>query len=421
MLTSTAGTTAQLSRWWNYTAGNAIVSSQIYLAYPVYPGNNSLSYVGPDSSNRPVFFFPYANASGNLRATLFRINDDGSITEGTEQSAGVQPVAGGVMCTSEYEGANSFGNGTPANYVYLSWLSSPSYAFNWGMVATVNQDALTCTFGTVTAATVNAISSYPVVAYVGSNTAVFGSNPNDNAGVKIRSATRAGNVLTVTGNISAAQDIRIDALQVGFAPSGTQLRSAFFSTRDQSIGNVGNVIYGATELDTTNYTSFGSARIANSVDGQACNLNNTDSMLGIYLNVGNIQAGTGTLKALAVPITWNANANATFSAGNSVTVAALSSSAGYYVVSGATANTATIMLTDTSSSITYIPVTVSSGNVVSLGGAAKLVTGLSNIGTLPTNEAKMYASSAKIGTKTYLAGIQQRTSTAPYIFAARLS
>jgi hypothetical protein len=52
---------------------------------------------------------------------------------------------------------------------------------------------------------------------------------------------------------------------------------------------------------------------------------------------------------------------------------------------------------------------------VTVGSSVQMLTGLSNF------NYGISGSSAKIGTKTYLSGVQIRSSGAPYIFGYRLS
>jgi len=381
-------------------AGALALSTSINYAYQQY-SQSSVAYVGPDSSNRPVFFFAYANSSNLLRAQLWRINDDGTITQGAEQSAGSQSCYHSVQAMSEYEGANSFGNGT-GNYVYLSYTNFPT-TLSVFQAASVNQDALTCTFGTAVVGALAADFDGGVAAYVGGTSAVFGCRTG--GGFSVQRYTRSGTTLTAAGTASADQGYRIDPAQLGFQPNGTtQYRSAYFDTGNGASGT----IYGATELGATNYTAYNTS-ITTSNQNFGCNLNSTDRMLGTY-------GVSGTVSAIAVPITWNAASAPTFAAGTAVTALTITPSIGgsWFPVSGFATNTAYIIYNDTATTISYLPVTVS-GTTVTIGSSVQMFAGLSNF------YYQMMATSAVIGTKTYLAGVQVRSSGAPYIYGVRYS
>jgi hypothetical protein len=361
---------------------------------------SSVSYVGPDSSNRPVFFFAYANASNFLRAQLWRINDNGTITQGSEQSAGLQTCSHSVQSQSEYEGANSFGVGS-GDYVYLSYTNITA-TLSVYQVAQVDRDALTCTFGTAVSGALTTDFDGGVTAYVGDVSAVFGARTG--SGFTVQRYTRSGTTLTAAGTSSADQGVRIDPAQLGFAPNGTtQYRSAFFDTGNSAIGTV----YGGTELGATNYTAYDTS-ITTSSQNFGCNLNSTDKMLGTY-------AVSGTVSAIAVPITWNAASVPTFAPGTAVTAVTPSASGGsWFPVSGFTTNTAYIIYNNSGSAISYVPVTVS-GSTVTIGSSVQLFGGLSNF------DNQMMAASAVIGTRTYLAGVQVRSTATPYIYGVRFS
>jgi hypothetical protein len=394
-----AGTTAQLSRWWNRPAPGVVLSNVINYAQQQY-SQSSVSYVGPDSSNRPVFFFAYANASNLLRAQLWRIEDDGTITQGAEQSAGSQSCYHSVQSMSEYEGANSFGNGTPGTYVYLSYINA-AVTTGYVQTASIDNNNLTCSFGTAVALAGTPDFDGGAVAFVGSGSCVAGCR--NGGGFSIRRYTNSGGTLTAAGTISPDQGYRIDPAELGFAPSTTvQYRSAYFDTGNGASGTV----YGATGLGVTNYNAYDTS-ITTSSQNFGCNLNNTNKMLGTY-NV------SGTVSAIAVPITWSLISAPTFSPGTAVTAFSLGSTAAWSPVSGFTTDTAYMIYNDSTTSISYVPVTVST-STVTIGSSVQMFTGLSNF------YYNLIGSSAKISTKTYLSGIQVRSSGAPYIFGYRLS
>lgn len=379
--------------------GQAALSTSIYSDYQQY-SQGSVSYVGPDSSNRPVFFFAYANSSNLLRAQMWRIENDGTITQGAEQSAGVQTCYHAVQSMSEYEGANSFGVGS-GDYVYLSYTNITA-TLSVYQVVQVNQSALTCTFGTAVSGALTTDFDGGVTAYVGGTSAVFGARTG--SGFTVRRYTRSGTTLTAAGTASADQGFRIDPAQLGFAPNGTtQYRSAYFDTANGASGT----IYGGTELGSTNYTAYNSS-ITGTDQNFGCNLNNTDRMLGTYI-------ASGVVSAIAVPITWNAASAPSFAAGTAVTAVTPTGSGGaWFPVSGFATDTAYIIYNNTATTISYVPVTVS-GTTVTTGSSVQMFTGLSNF------YYQMMAASAKIGSQTYLAGVQIRSTATPYIYGYRLS
>jgi len=404
-----AATTAQLSRWWSQPyglpAGQATTSNSINYSY-LANSQSSVSYVGPDSSNRPVFFFAYANTSNLLRAQMWRIENDGTITVGAEQNtSGTESVSRTIQTMSEYEGASSFGGGS-GSYVYLGYNNNAATAA-YGQVASINQDALTCTFGTrVTLQTYLGTvgTNQTMAAYVGSSSAVFGNPHAANTSPSIRRYTRSGTTLTAAGTWQNFITGGIDNAQLGFQPSGSQYRSANYTTDTDGAG----VAYGAVTLDTVNNSS-GVFYLANPTVNVGCNLNNTDKYLGGSYTSPN-------LDLTAISVTWGDLVTApTFSVGSAVTLTDISGSgAAWSPVSGFTSDTAYIVYNSSASTIDYRPVTTS-GTTVSLGSKTTMIGGLSNF------NSQLSATSATISTKTYLSGVQVRTSGAPYIFGYRLS
>ena len=382
-------------------AGQAVLSSTINYAYQQY-SQSSVSYVGPDSSSRPVFFFAYADSSNLLRAQLWRINDDGTITQGTEQSAGSASCLHSVQSMSEYEGANSFGTGS-GSYVYMGYTKADNTEA-YGQVASVDQDALTCTFGTAVVLSGTPDADQTVAAYVGNSSAVFGCRTG--GGMTIQRYTRSGTSLTAAGTLSSDLGYRIDAAQLGFDDaSSVQFRSAFFDTANGASGTV----FGASYLGSTNYSAYDNTLITTSSQNFGCNLNATDKMLGTYRI-------SSTVSAIAVPITWNASSDPTFAPGTGVTAVTPTGSGGsWYPASGFTTNTAYILYNDTGTTISYVPVTISGTTTVTVGSSVQMFTGLSNF------YYQMMSTSAVIGAKTYLCGVQIRSTATPYIYGYRLS
>jgi len=302
---------------------------------------------------------------------------------------------------SEYEGASSFGAGS-GNYVYLAYVDS-GLTIAYIQAASVNQDALTCSFGTaLTQGGDPADFDGGVVAYVGNSTVVAGHRAG--TGMILQRYTNVSGTMTATGTQISDVGYRIDPAELGFAPSSVvQYRSAYFDTGNGASGTV----YGASEFGAINYNANDTS-ITTSNQNFGCNLNNADKMLGTY-------SVSGTISAIAVPITWNLLGAPTFSAGTAVTAVTPTGSGGsWFPASGFATDQAYIVYNDTGTTISYRPVTVS-GNTVSLGSSVQAFSGLSNFGS------QMMATSAVIGTKTYLAGVQVRSTATPYIYGIRFS
>ena len=377
--------------------GQASVSSVINYAYQDY-SQSSMAYVGPDSSNRPVFLFAYANASSFLKAVLFRINDDGTITEGSEQSPGSNlSCTRTVKCTSEYEGANSFGNNTPTNYAYLTY--APTSGQYKVQAVLADPSALTCTFGTALNNGYTPDAEQPAVAYVGNSRCVSGGRHG--GGFSVQRFSRSGTTLTSEGTGSADFGSRIDADLEGFDWDGSsRYRMGQVATQNGASGTT----VAAVQLGSTNYVVSNST-ITGTGFNMSCNLNNTAKMLGLS-NAG----GTNSLRA--VSITWNSAANPTLTIGTANTGFNDQNNSAC-IVPGHVADEAYILYNGTSTTIDYRKVTVS-GTTVTIGSKVNMISSLSSF------YYQMSGSSATVGTKKYLAGVQVRSSGAPYIFGYRL-
>ena len=378
-------------------AGQASVSSVINYSYADY-SQASMAYVGPDSSNRPVFLFAYPNSSSLLRAVLFRINDDGTITEGSEQSGGSQSCTRPVKCMSEYEGANSFGNNTPTNYAYLCYPpASGAYRVQAVLADPTN---LTCTFGTAVATPYTPDAGQPMVAYVGNSRCVAGGRTG--GGSAVQRYSRSGTTLTSEGSGSADFGSRIDMGLLGFDWDGSsRYRMGQFVTQ----GGASGTLIAANQLGSTNYLGTNTTITGTGLN-LACNLNNTNKMLGLSF------AG-GDWPVRVVSITWNDSANPTLTVGtlnNGLTDNANNAT----VVSGHVTDEAYIIYHGTSSTLDYRKLTIS-GTTVTMGSKVNMISGLSN------HYYQISGSTAIIGTKKYLAGVSVRSSGAPYIFGYRLS
>ena len=378
--------------------GQAAVSSVINYSYNDY-SQSRMAYVGPDSSNRPVFLFAYANSSNNLKAQLFRINDDGTITQGSEQGPGSnQSCSRTVKCMSEYEGANSFGNGSPTNYAYLTYADGPGGSNYKVQVVLADPSALTCTFGTAVNTGFTPDADQPAVAYVGNSRCVSGGRTGGGFGPKRYS--RSGTTLTAEGTASADFESRIDMDLLGFDWDGS---SRYRMGQVVTQGGASGTLIAAAQQGATNYLVRNNT-IGSTGFNMGCNLNNTNKMLGY--------SDGGGLNLRAVSITWNSAANPTLTIGTA-NAGFNDKSVGAAIVSGHVADEAYIVYNGSSTTLDYRKVTVS-GTTVTIGSKVTMLTGLSNF------YYQISPSSAKVGTKTYLAGVAVRSSGAPYIFGYRL-
>jgi len=371
--------------------GQATVSAVIRYVPQNY-SESRIAYVGPDNLNRPVFLFAYGNSSNLLRAVLFRINNNGTVTEGSEQSGGAQTCGNTVKCMSEYEGANSFGNNTPTNYAYLSYNDNNN---NYKVQAVLADPTnLTCTFGTAVNVGILPDADQPLVAYVGNSRCVGGGREDD--GTFLQRFSRSGTTLTSEGTSAGDTGTRIDNDLLGFDWDGSsRYRMGQVSTANNAIHNT----ISAVQLGSTNYIATDST-LTSEVFNMGCNLNNTNKMLGFGTAVG-----TNYLRAIS--ITWNDAAVPSISIGTANTNLN-DISVGACVVSGHSVDEAYVLYSSSSSTLDYRRVTVS-GTTVTIGSKINMISNLSSLNSI-------IGSSAMIGNRKYFAGVNTRTSGAPYIF-----
>ena len=161
----------------------------------------------------------------------------------------------------------------------------------------------------------------------------------------------------------------------------------------------------AVQMGSTNYVVTDNT-IGSTGFNMGCNLNNTNKMLGLS-NAG----GTNSLRA--VSITWNSAANPSLTIGTANTGFNDQNNSAC-IVPGHVADEAYILYNGTSTTIDYRKVTVS-GTTVTINSKVNMISSLSSF------YYQMSGSSATIGTKKYLAGVQVRSSGAPYIFGYRLA
>lgn len=357
---------------------------------------SSVCYVGPDTSSRPVFAVA-SGSSGNLRVTLFRVNSDTTITEGSVQTAAVTNINQQVSMASEYEDANVNGAGT-GDYAYLTYSATGA---SYARVIQVSRDALTVTFGTAVSLALTPDAQQNYVAYVGNSRSVHGARTGSGAVAKRYS--RSGTTLTAEGTATGDMGFRIDSDLIGFVNNGTtQYRYGWFNTQSGASGTH----YGAGEMGSTNYLASNTAITSSNYD-QGSTLNSYNKMIGL-------NRISSTWYVRAVNITWNAASAATLSAGSSQSFTDVTGSGGQaYVIHGHQFDEAYVLYASSTSTIDYRRITVD-GTTTTLGSKVTGVTGLSSL------YYQLAATSARIGVDRWIAGYYVRSSGNPYLFAMKL-
>jgi len=357
---------------------------------------STVCYVGPDTSNRPVFAVA-SGSSNNLRVTLFRINTDTTITEGSVQTTAVSGIQQQVSMASEYEDANVNGAGS-GDYIYMVYnITGTSYV----RAASVSRDALTVTFGTAVSLALTPDANQNYVAYVGNSRCVAGARTG--SGSVAKRYSRSGTTLTSEGTATGDMGFRIDSDLIGFLNNGTtQYRYGWWNTQSGASGTH----YGAGEMGATNYLASNTSIASSSYD-QGSTLNSYNKMIGLN------QIG-GTWYIRAVNITWNAASAATLSAGTSQSFTDVTGSGGQaYVIHGHQFDEAYVLYASSSSTIDYRRITVD-GTTTTLGSKVSGVTGLSSL------YYQLAAAPAQIGVDRWVAGYYVRSSGNPYLFAMKL-
>jgi hypothetical protein len=423
-----------------FVGSEITTSTNILYPYTQY-STSSLAYLGPDNNNRAVFIFIFIEpGTGALKGQAFRINDNGTLFFGTTSTLDANAAgAHTVSVTSEYEGAGSFANPT---YDFLRptsrWFCSYTKPGTQQLVAVfgtvqLNQAGLpnierraplALTFGTTD-------GDFPVATFLGrrpatgSNTVqyqvLFGMRTGGGF-VTRRYWTDGSTVLTAQGPAQIPNGGAADTAALGFAadfstPTIPVYRSGYWNT-----GGGGNYALSAVMTSQASNTSSPAAAnyrteiqtspsiLDTSRYNQACNLNNSNKFLAVsFLSPAN------TLNLTVVDVTWN-NPPALPTPTVGAFVSAGSASNPPTLVSGFTTDTAFLVQSPAgSSSLTYAPITVA-GTVPTVGSTQTLFGGLSNCIGPPI------LATGRLGTKTYLAGIQSRSgSNTPYVFGVRFT
>lgn len=411
--------------------------------------NSSMAYVGADPSNRPLFIFVYIEPGTTLlKSLVFRINDNGTISQSLPQTLNGGAATNGartVAVTSTYQGAGSFGNqavGTPYPLVWYSYIntSTSKLMAGYGSVIT-DQPTPTLAEIKLPASIMPVYTSdgdQPLAAFLGRRPAttapdsnqvqygvLFGLRTGSGTATQRFVATNGSGTLTAQGPVASNNGGQIDQAALGFAGSfevpktATVWHSGYWNTgggAQTTLAGLMNSWYGnpasPTPINVQTSITTSPSILDTSVYNQACNLNNSTKFIGVsYLSPAN------TLNLTVVSVNWGSagrleaptpTVGAFVSAGSAVNLPA--------VVSGFVADTALLVQSPAgSSSLTYADITVA-GTVPTVGSTQTLFGGLSNCVGPPI------LATGKIGTKTYLAGIQARSgSNTPYVFGVRFT
>ena len=423
-----------------FVGSEITTTTSIQYPYTQY-STSSMAYVGRDLSDRPVFLFIFVETStGFVKGQAFRIENNGTLYFGTiynlDTTGGASHT---VALASELTGAGSFSSDTYQGatvYWFCSYTRSGSQQTIglYGQVSVNGPDLAINTFISPFVLFTSLDGDFPGAAYLGRRNATGNPNPNSTQYQVLFGTRTGGGYLTRrfytsgTGTFVAQGPVEVpnggnaDTAPLGFAadlsiPKIPVFRSAYWNT-----GGGGN--YAVAAVMTSQASNSGTPVAANYLTtiqtspsildtsryNQACNLNNSNKFIAVsYLSPAN------SLNLTVVDVTWNTppafpipTVGAFVSAGSAASPPTL--------VSGFANNTALLVQSPAGfDSLTYAPITVA-GTVPTVGSTQTLFGGLSNCIGPPI------LASAKIGTKTYLAGIQSRSgSNTPYVFSVRFT
>ena len=426
-----------------FVGSEITTTTNILYPYTQY-STSSMAYVGPDNSNRPVFIFIFVEpGTGILKGQALRINDNGTIFQGTTSILDASAGGGAhtVAVTSEYQGAGSFNDQTYQFATTGRWFCSytkpgtqrlmavfGTVELNQATLPNINRRApQTLTFGTTD-------GDFPVATFVGKRGAIPAPNGSTvqyhvlfgmrtgGGFVTQRFFTDGSSAFAAQGPAEIPNGGSTDPAALGFAadlsiPKIPVFRSAYFNT-----GGGGQTTVSA--VMSSQFSNTGSPVAANyltqittspsvldtSVYNQACNLNNSNKFLGVSYLAPN------SLNLAVVDVNWNTPPSFPTTTTGAFVSAGQAGAAQPTVVSGFVADTALLVQSPPGAgSLTYADITVA-GTVPTVGSTQTLFGGLSNCQGPPI------LATAKIGTRTYIAGIQSRSgSNTPYVFGVRFT
>ena len=415
-----------------FVGSEITTTTNILYPFTAY-STSSMAYVGPDNANRPIFAFLFIDPStGALKGQAIRINDNGTIFQGITNT--LDASAGGihtVALTSTFSGAGSYNssvfnfNTTPP--IFYSYIKASTSRLMVGRgTVSVTQAGLGVNQGQVPQDLLgfNSDGDFPVAAYLGNSPIgghgiLFGLRTGTGVATR-RCMTNLVSNLTVQGPAQGGNGGPIDTAALGFAgdftiSSAPVYRSAFWNTGSGAQTTVAGVmssrfISGSNTANYLTQITTSPSVLDTSVYNQACNLNNSNKFLGVsYLSPAN------SLNLTVVDVNWNTPPSFPTPTTGAF-VSAGSADALPTVVSGTSTDSAFLVQSPVgASSLTYANITVS-GTVPTVGSTQTLFGGLSNCQGPPI------LATAKIGTKTYMAGIQSRSGTnTPYVFGVRFT
>lgn len=408
---------------------------------------SSMAYVGPDTSNRPLFVFLFIEPGTTLlKSQVIRINDNGTLFFGTTTTLNYGAATNGartVAVTSVYQGAGSFGNqapGTPYPLVWYSYINTSTSKLMAGYGYVINNQAGIPLVEVKIPASIMPVytsdGDQPLAAFLGRRPATTAPDNNPvQYGVLFGMRTGPGTVtqrfvttgttaLTAQGPVAGFNGGQVDQAALGFAgffdvpKTATVWHSGYWNTGGGASGTLAGLMnswYGnpasPTPINVQTLITTSPSILDTSVYNQACNLNSTNKFIGVSflapnsLNLTVVSVNWGSAGRLEAP---TPTVGAFVSAGSAVNLPA--------VVSGFVADTAVLVQSPAgSSSLTYADITVS-GTVPTVGSTQTLFGGLSNCQGPPI------LATGKIGTKTYVAGVQSRSgSNTPYVFGVRFT
>jgi hypothetical protein len=374
---------------------------------------NQMSYVGPDTSNNPVFLQPFTRSSTNqMYVGLIKINaTTGGVTVGgITQITSVSNSDVGLYAdtTSEYMDANGYGAGSGV-YAWICYhQNSPNQNYRIRCLQ-IDKDAMTVTAGTALDTGQPADANQPIISYIGNNRVAAGGRYSG-----VKRFSRSGTTMTAEG-VSLGYTHQIDNNMIGFANNGsTQYRIAGAGTG----GGAEGINWQAGTFGTTNYLSaFGTVAPAVGYVGGTASysapLNNTDRFISFATYNKILTAHT---------VTWNPSSAPTIASGTSYLGTANSwpEFTDAYLVPGWEAGKAVIVL-QYQSNIKYREITVT-GNSISVGSEQTLYAP-GSAGTYPlmNNYYRSSVATATVGTAKYLCTIQVQNGQPPIIVGARIA
>lgn len=349
--------------------------------YLYYTNSADIAYLGNDSSSRPVFGYTYLDTVANgqyAKLTLFRVNSDGTTTNGSTYTVDNAGACYYPTIDSERDGFGLRTTSGFTDYGYLAWNRASHLrmkAFSYDL------NALTATLGSELQCSVTT-TGWVQMSYIGGSRAAFGYNGGNNGNyVQSNWVTRSG--LTLTKN---STEVSLSGFGQGSSYRSLGMDNTGSTTQDGivSIQASGNNGHGwnisANRINSTSMVgataTIPDALVYNS-NFRIAQLNNSTR----FISVGRAQFDANgyeiKTKAIAGTVTWNSGATApTISVGASSTTVLWNSVDSYLIAEGATDGQAFMLYQDPGdgNKLKYTKLTVST-NTISVGEWKTLNTG----------------------------------------------